>query len=89
MMFAWESGNGEVQEGQMESHCDFVDLEKSYDKVLREELRYDCMRESGGTEMYVRVVQDMCEDSETVVRRDKWVQSGGEITSGIGSEALV
>ncbi|KAK3565344.1 hypothetical protein QTP86_007137 [Hemibagrus guttatus] len=42
-------------------------LEKSYDRVPREELWY-CMRKSGVAEKYVRVVQDMYERSRTVVR---------------------
>ncbi|KAK3528491.1 hypothetical protein QTP70_000311 [Hemibagrus guttatus] len=42
-------------------------LEKAYDRVLREELWY-CMRKSGVAEKYVRVVQDMYERSRTVVR---------------------
>ena len=40
---------------------------ESYDRVLREELWY-CMRKSGIAEKYVRLVQDMYEGSETVVR---------------------
>ncbi|KAK3525135.1 hypothetical protein QTP86_018096, partial [Hemibagrus guttatus] len=44
----------------------FVDLEKAYDRVPREELWY-CMRKSGVAEKYVRVVQDMYERSRTVV----------------------
>ncbi|KAM7373883.1 hypothetical protein PAMP_006573 [Pampus punctatissimus] len=55
------------REGQRELHCVFVDLEKDYDSVPREELWY-CMRKSGVTETYVRVVQDMYEDCKTVVR---------------------
>ncbi|KAK3526709.1 hypothetical protein QTP70_032071 [Hemibagrus guttatus] len=55
------------RDGQRELHCVFVDLEKAYDKVLREELWY-CMRKSGVAEKYVRVVQDMYERSRTVVR---------------------
>ncbi|KAK3547461.1 hypothetical protein QTP86_021033 [Hemibagrus guttatus] len=47
--------------------CVFVDLEKAYDRVPREELWY-CMRKSGVAEKYVRVVQDMYERSRTVVR---------------------
>ncbi|KAK3532178.1 hypothetical protein QTP86_009192 [Hemibagrus guttatus] len=43
------------------------DLEKTYDRVPREELWY-CMRKSGIAEKYVRVVQDMYERSRTVVR---------------------
>ncbi|KAK3526931.1 hypothetical protein QTP86_004721 [Hemibagrus guttatus] len=53
--------------GQRELHCLFVDLEKAYDRVPREELWY-CMRKSGVAEKYVRVVQDMYERSRTVVR---------------------
>ncbi|KAK3547281.1 hypothetical protein QTP86_017779, partial [Hemibagrus guttatus] len=54
------------RDGQKELHCLFVDLEKAYDRVPREE-RY-CMRKSGVAEKYVRVVQDMYERSRTVVR---------------------
>ncbi|KAK3544402.1 hypothetical protein QTP86_010538 [Hemibagrus guttatus] len=42
-------------------------LKKAYDRVPREELWY-CMRKSGVSEKYVRVVQDMYERSRTVVR---------------------
>ncbi|KAK3552109.1 hypothetical protein QTP86_000648 [Hemibagrus guttatus] len=55
------------RDGQRELHCVFVDLEKAYDRVPREELWY-CMRQSGVAEKYVRVVQDMYERSRTVVR---------------------
>ncbi|KAK3570316.1 hypothetical protein QTP86_017172 [Hemibagrus guttatus] len=55
------------RDGQRELHCVFVDLEKAYDSVPREELWY-CMRKSGVAEKYVRVVQDMYEKSRTVVR---------------------
>ncbi|KAF7651214.1 hypothetical protein LDENG_00113870 [Lucifuga dentata] len=55
------------REGQRELHCAFVDLEKAYDRVPREEL-WCCMRKSGVAEKYVRVVQDMYESCKTVVR---------------------
>ena len=45
----------------------FVDLEKAYDIVPREEVWY-CMRKSGLAEKYVRIVQDMYADSTTAVR---------------------
>ncbi|KAK3548246.1 hypothetical protein QTP70_005811 [Hemibagrus guttatus] len=48
-------------DGQRELHCVFVDLEKAYDRVPREELWY-CMRKSGVAE------QDMYERSRTVMR---------------------
>ena len=50
----------------MEMPCVFGDSEKAYDKVIRDELWY-CMRKSGVAEKYVRVVQNMYEDSVTAV----------------------
>ena len=55
------------RKGRRELHCVFVDLEKAYDRVLRKELWY-CIRKSGIVEKYVRLVQNMHEGSETVVR---------------------
>ena len=43
------------RQGQKELHCVFVDLEKAYDKVPREEVWY-CMRKSGLAEKYVEKV---------------------------------
>ena len=44
-----------------------MDLEKAYDRAPRKELWY-CMRKSGVAEKYVRLLRDMYEGSETVVR---------------------
>ena len=44
-----------------------MDLEKAYDRMLRDELCF-CIREFGAAERYVRTVQDMYESCMTVVR---------------------
>ena len=69
------------REGQKELHCVFVDLEKAYDKVPREELRY-CMRKSQVAEKYVKVVQDMYEDSVTTVRCAVGMTEGFKVEVG-------
>ena len=66
------------REGQKELHCEFVELEKAYDKVQREEVWY-CMRKSGLAEKYVRIVQYMYDDSTTTVRCAVGVTEGFEV----------
>ena len=66
-MFALRMLMEKYREGQRGLHCVFVDLEKAFDKVPREELWY-CMKKSRIVKKYVRLVQDMYEGSETVVR---------------------
>ena len=70
------------REGQKELHCVFVDLEKAYDKVPREEVWY-CMRKSGLAEKYVRIVQYMYDGSTTAVRCAVGVTEGFEVKVGL------
>ena len=72
----------EKYRGQKELHCVFVDLEKAYDKVPREEVWY-CMRKSGLAEKYVRIVQDMYDDSTTAMRCAVGVTEGFEVRVGL------
>ena len=66
-MFALRMLMKKYRKGQRKLHYVFVDLDTAYDRVLRKELWY-CMRKSGLVEKYVRLVQDIYEGSETVVR---------------------
>ena len=66
-MFALRMLMEKYREGQRELHCVFLDLEKAYDRVPREELWY-CIRKSVIVEKYVRLVQNMYKEIETVVR---------------------
>ena len=66
------------REGQKELHCVFVDLEKAYDNVPREEVWY-CMRKSGLAEKYV---QGMHEVSTTAARCAVGVTEGFEVKVG-------
>ena len=52
---------------QKELHLVFIDLEKAYDRVPRQEV-WRCLREQGVPEKYVRLVKDTYEDARTQVK---------------------
>ena len=54
-VFALKMLMEKYREGQRQLHCVFMDLEKTYNRVPREELWY-CMRKSGIAEKYVQLV---------------------------------
>ena len=70
------------REKQRELHCVFIDLEKAYDRVPREEV-WLCLREKGVSETLVRVVQDMYRGSMTAVRSAVGVSEEFEVKVGL------
>ena len=54
-------------EGQKAVHCAFIDLEKAYDRVPREEL-LECLLLAETSECYIRIIKDMYDGATTTVR---------------------
>ena len=54
-------------EGQKAVHCAFIDLEKAYDRVPKEEL-WKCLRLAETSECYIKIIQDMHDRATTTVR---------------------
>ena len=55
------------REGQKDIRVTVIDLEKTYDRVPREEI-WRCMRERNVPEKYVKLIQDMYRGCQTKVR---------------------
>ncbi|KAI5734291.1 hypothetical protein M8J77_004769 [Diaphorina citri] len=55
------------REKNKDLHLIFIDLEKAYDRIPRQEI-WRCMREKGTPEKYVRIVQDMYRGVRTMIR---------------------
>ena len=66
-IFALRQTMEKYGEKQKDLHLVFIDLEKAYDRVPRQEV-WRSMREKGVSEKYVKVVQDMYEGATTQVR---------------------
>ena len=54
-------------EGQKAVQFVFIDLEKAYDRVFREEL-WECLRLAETSACYVRIIKDMYDGATTTVR---------------------
>ena len=53
--------------GQKAVHCAFIDLEKLYERVPREELR-ECLQLDEKSECYIRIIKDMYDGAATTAR---------------------
>ena len=69
------------REGQKELHCMFIDLEKAYDRVPREELCV-CVK-LGVPECYVEFIQDMYKGARTSVRSAAGLTEDFEVRVGL------
>ena len=65
-IFALRRTIEKYREKERNLHCVFIDLEKAYDRVPREEV-WHCMREKGVSEQFITIVKDMYEGSKTTV----------------------
>ena len=54
-------------EGQKAVHCAFIDLEKAYNRVPREEL-WECLQLAETLECYITIIEDMYDGVTTTVR---------------------
>ena len=61
------------REMQKELHMVFIDLEKAYDRVPRQDV-WRCLREHDVPEKYVRLVKDIYVDARTQVN-STWVMA--------------
>ena len=69
------------REMQKELYLVFIDLEKAYDRVSRQEV-WRCLREQGVPEKYVRLVKDTYEDGRTQVKTS--IGLTGNVTVRVG-----
>ena len=69
-------------EGQEDLHCIFIDLEKAYDRVPRQEV-WNCLRLKEVEEKYIRIIQNMYKDSKTLVRCAAGETDEFEVTMGL------
>ena len=70
------------RKGQKVLYCVFIDLEKAYDRVPREEL-WECLRLVGTSECYVRVIKDMYDRARTAVRSAAGLTEEFEVAVGL------
>ena len=67
MIFILKQTIEKHREGQKNTRVTFIDLEKAYDSIPREEI-WRSSRERNVPEKYIRLIQDMYQGCKTVVR---------------------
>ena len=70
------------REGQEDLHCIFINLEKAYDRVLRQKV-CDFLWMKDIEEKYMRIIQDIYKDSKTLVRCAAGDTDEFEVTVGL------
>ncbi|XP_067121872.1 uncharacterized protein [Centruroides vittatus] len=63
----------------------FIDLEKTYDRVLRQEI-WRCLRKKNIPEKYVRLAKEMYEGTETQVKSSVGTAEGFSVNVGLHQE---
>ena len=81
-IFALRQVQEKYREGQRELNGVFIDLEKAYDRVPREELVW-CMRSKQVPEKYITLIKDMYTRSQTVVRCASGTTTPFTVTVGL------
>ena len=70
------------REGQKTLHVVFIDLEKAYDRVPRQEI-WRCLREKLAPEKYIRLIQEMYRNVEATVRSSVGETESLEVKVGL------
>ena len=76
------------REGRKTLHCVFIDLEKAYDWVPREEV-WHCLRKEGVSESYMQCIQDMYHGCMTEVRCAVGKTSAFKLKVGVHQESAL
>jgi len=81
-IFALRQLMEKYREGQKSLHCIFIDLEKAYDRVPRQEV-WNCLRMKNVEEKHIRLIQDMYTGSRTRVRCAAGETDDFDVTVGL------
>ena len=69
-------------ERQKAVHCAFIDLEKAYERVPREEL-WECLRLAETSEWYIKIIKDMYDGATITVRSAEGLTEEFKVSVGV------